>query len=185
MNPKPGDATSTAPTLPGTAEELLPLVYEELRRIAAQRMTRERPEHRLQATALVHEAWIRLHGDGDGQWNDRSRISPRPRSQCGHCFDGDTLAASHRPHDRLTTRVSRLFAQGAVELRTGQRPWQRVESGLFAKSGSSCWSLPDTSSARILTIQLSGADFGYVPGPGNPRGLTVPAGSRRRWGRRH
>lgn len=44
------------------AEDLLPLVYEELRRLAAHRMSNERPGHTLQATALVHEAWIRLSG---------------------------------------------------------------------------------------------------------------------------
>ncbi len=74
MNPAPGDSSSTAPPLPATAEELLPLVYEELRRMAAQRMARESPGQTLQATALVHEAWIRLHGDGDGQWNDRAHF---------------------------------------------------------------------------------------------------------------
>ena len=44
------------------AEDLLPLVYEELRRLAAHRMSNERPGHTLQATALVHAAWIRLSG---------------------------------------------------------------------------------------------------------------------------
>ena len=42
------------------SEQLLPLVYEELRRLAAQRMTQENPGQTLQATALVHEAYIRL-----------------------------------------------------------------------------------------------------------------------------
>ena len=43
---------------PAVAEELLPLVYDELRRLAAARMAGERADHTLQATALVHEAWI-------------------------------------------------------------------------------------------------------------------------------
>jgi DNA-directed RNA polymerase specialized sigma24 family protein len=43
-------------------EELLPLVYDELRRLAAARMARETPGQTLQATALVHEAWLRLIG---------------------------------------------------------------------------------------------------------------------------
>ncbi|HRT58277.1 MAG TPA: sigma-70 family RNA polymerase sigma factor [Candidatus Paceibacterota bacterium] len=42
------------------AEELLPIVYEELRRLAAQKLSREKPGQTLQATALVHEAWLRL-----------------------------------------------------------------------------------------------------------------------------
>ncbi len=45
---------------PAAAEQLLPLVYEELRRLAAQRLTREMPGQTLQATALVHEAYLRL-----------------------------------------------------------------------------------------------------------------------------
>ena len=47
---------------PKTAEELMPLVYEELRRLAAARMAMESPDHTLQPTALVHEAWLRLMG---------------------------------------------------------------------------------------------------------------------------
>jgi len=49
---------------PKAADALLPLVYQELRKLAAQKMARGRPAHTLQATALVHEAWLRL-GNGD------------------------------------------------------------------------------------------------------------------------
>jgi RNA polymerase sigma factor (TIGR02999 family) len=45
------------------AGDLLPLVYDELRRLAARKMASERPGHTLQPTALVHEAWMRLVGD--------------------------------------------------------------------------------------------------------------------------
>ena len=56
-----------------SADELLPLVYDELRQLASARMSGEREGHTLQATALVHEAWIKLVGpDGEAlQWNDR------------------------------------------------------------------------------------------------------------------
>src|SRR6516162_7979228 len=51
------------------AEQLLPLVYDELRRLAAQRLAREIPGQTLQATALVHEAYLRLVGhDPDHRW---------------------------------------------------------------------------------------------------------------------
>jgi RNA polymerase sigma factor (TIGR02999 family) len=54
------------------AEELLPLVYAELRALAARNMRRERPDHTLQATALVHEAYLRLVGArGSVQWEGR------------------------------------------------------------------------------------------------------------------
>ncbi|HYC70915.1 MAG TPA: ECF-type sigma factor [Opitutaceae bacterium] len=56
------------------AEELLPLVYEELRRHAARRMARERPGQTLQPTALVHEAWLRLFAPGDRPWRNRAHF---------------------------------------------------------------------------------------------------------------
>jgi hypothetical protein len=49
---------------PRAAEDLLPLVYDELRRLAEQRLGREGPGQTLQATALVHEAYMRLVGNG-------------------------------------------------------------------------------------------------------------------------
>jgi RNA polymerase sigma factor (TIGR02999 family) len=55
---------------PAALDKLLPLVYDELRRLAEQYMRRERPDHTLQATALVHEAYLRLVG-ADVQFQDR------------------------------------------------------------------------------------------------------------------
>jgi RNA polymerase sigma factor (TIGR02999 family) len=59
---------------PTAAEQLLPLVYEELRRLAAQKMARESPGHTLQPTALVHEAWLRLTGNSNQKWDGRSHF---------------------------------------------------------------------------------------------------------------
>ena len=56
------------------AEQLLPLVYEELRRLAAHKMANEAPGHTLQPTALVHEAWLRLVGDENRNWNGRAHF---------------------------------------------------------------------------------------------------------------
>jgi RNA polymerase sigma factor (TIGR02999 family) len=57
---------------PQAAERLLPLVYAELRKLAAQRLAREKPGQTLQATALVHEAYVRLVDDERAQhWNSR------------------------------------------------------------------------------------------------------------------
>jgi RNA polymerase sigma factor (TIGR02999 family) len=55
-------------------EELLPLVYNELRRLAALRMSQEAAGQTLQATALVHEAWLRMIGDGDRTWQNRAHF---------------------------------------------------------------------------------------------------------------
>ena len=61
---------------PHAAEQLLPLVYDELRKLAAEKVAQERPSQTLQATALVHEAYLRLvdvekvqHWDSRGLWN--------------------------------------------------------------------------------------------------------------------
>src|SRR5512136_2306975 len=55
-------------------DELLPLVYEELRLLAAQRLSHEAPGQTLQATALVHEAYLRLVGDEPQSWNSRGHF---------------------------------------------------------------------------------------------------------------
>ena len=56
------------------AERLLPLVYTELRQLAAARMAREAPGHTLQPTALVHETWLRLGGDQAPAWRSRAHF---------------------------------------------------------------------------------------------------------------
>ena len=56
------------------AEKLLPLVYEELRRLATQRLSCEKPGQTLQATALVHEAYLRLVGSQDPGWQNRGHF---------------------------------------------------------------------------------------------------------------
>lgn len=59
---------------PKAAEQLLPLVYEELRKLAAARMAQEAPGQTLQATALVHEAWLKLAGSNRQQWRGRAHF---------------------------------------------------------------------------------------------------------------
>src|SRR5262245_18476218 len=60
---------------PRASEELLPLVYDELRKLAAQKLAHEKPGQTLQATALVHEAYLRLVGAGEGPgWESRGHF---------------------------------------------------------------------------------------------------------------
>ncbi len=60
---------------PHAAAQLLPLVYDELRGLAAQRLAQEKPGHTLEPTALVHEAYIRPVGDGSGlHWDHRGHF---------------------------------------------------------------------------------------------------------------
>lgn len=78
------------------AEELLPLVYEDLRRMAAMRMANEAEGQTLQPTALVHEAWLRMFGNGDRRWENR-----------GHFF-GEAVEAMRRILIERARRKSRL-----------------------------------------------------------------------------
>jgi RNA polymerase sigma factor (TIGR02999 family) len=66
---------------PGATDRLLPLVYDELRRLAAQKLAREKTGHTLQATALVHEAYVRLLGSGEAAAGGEPRWDSR-----GHFF---------------------------------------------------------------------------------------------------
>ena len=60
---------------PSAASQLLPLVYDELRTLAAQKLAHEKPGQTLSATALVHEAYLRLVGPGEeSQWNSRGHF---------------------------------------------------------------------------------------------------------------
>ena len=59
---------------PKAADQLLPLIYNELRRLAAQKMAAEKPGQTLQATALVHEAWLRLRASTDQEWRGREHF---------------------------------------------------------------------------------------------------------------
>lgn len=103
---------------PEAAEKLLPLVYDELRKLAAQRLTQEKPGQTLQATALVHDAYLRLVGTHDAQkWDGRGhffaaaaeamrRILVENARRKGRVkrggdlarqFDGQDIAAPERP----------------------------------------------------------------------------------------
>ena len=59
---------------PQAADQLLPLVYQELRRLAAHKMASESPGQTLQPTALVHEAWLKLVGQENRKWQDRNHF---------------------------------------------------------------------------------------------------------------
>jgi len=86
----------------GASEQLLPLVYDELRRLAAQWLARERPGQTLQATALVHEAYVRLVAAEDPQsWNSR-----------GHFFGAAAEAMRRILIDRARRKQSRKHGGG-------------------------------------------------------------------------
>ena len=71
MNDIPLVLHAVAESDPASAEKFLPLVYDELRRLAAYRMAQQPSDHTLQPTALVHEAFLRLVGNPERTWADR------------------------------------------------------------------------------------------------------------------
>ncbi len=83
-------------------DELLPLVYGELRRLAAARMARESPGQTLQPTALVHEAWVRINGNGGRRWQNRAH------------FFGEASEAMRRILIENARRKSRLKRGGGL-----------------------------------------------------------------------
>jgi RNA polymerase sigma factor (TIGR02999 family) len=96
---------------PRAAEALLPLVYDELRALAERRLAREPAGATLQATALVHEAWLRLVGDGGagGDWNSR-----------GHFFGAAAQAMRRILVERARARTT--AKRGGAALRVPLEP---------------------------------------------------------------
>jgi RNA polymerase sigma factor (TIGR02999 family) len=104
---------------PQAAEQLLPLVYNELRKLAAHKMVQEKPGQTLDATALVHEAYLRLLGaDADQPWNSRGHffaaaaeamrriLIDNARRKQGLCRGGGLHRRELTDEDLLATPVS-------------------------------------------------------------------------------
>jgi DNA-directed RNA polymerase specialized sigma24 family protein len=102
--------------------ELLPLVYAELRRLAAHKMAHEAAGHTLQPTALVHEAWLRLGGDAQPQWQNRA-----------HFFAAAAAIVKVRFFTGITVEEAGL-ALGVTE-RTARRYWRFARAWLHDRLG--------------------------------------------------
>ena len=122
---------------PQAAEQLLPLVYDELRKLAARRLAQEKPGQTLQATALVHEAYLRLVGaDQAAGWDGR-----------GHFF-----AAAAEAMRRILVENARRKRPAQARRRTG-RGWTRRRRDRRRRApDETCW--PSTR----RSTQLAAAD---------------------------
>jgi RNA polymerase sigma factor (TIGR02999 family) len=109
MGESPGQVTQILEAIGAgdkqAADELLPLVYEELRRLAAAKMAQQPPGQTLQATALVHEAWLRLVGSGRQHWESRR-----------HFFSAAAEAMRHILVDRARKRQAERHGGGQERL---------------------------------------------------------------------
>jgi RNA polymerase sigma factor (sigma-70 family) len=130
---------------PRAAEGLLPLVYDELRKLAAQRLAQERPGQTLDATALVHEAYLRLVASGgrepaDGeasdspcpQQGDSARRSPRPEFDSRGHFFAAAAEAMRRILVENARRKKRLRHGGGLQ----QRPLDGNEPAVAPPVGA-------------------------------------------------
>jgi len=132
----------------GAAEKLLPLVYEDLRRLATARMANEMSGQTLQPTALVHEAWLRLVTDEDRTWQNRAH------------FFGAAAEAMRRILIEKARRKSRLKRGGGqaqlnideLEL-AGTTPDDKV---LLINEALECLEALDSEAARVVVLKFFG-----------------------------
>jgi RNA polymerase sigma factor (TIGR02999 family) len=128
--------------------ELLPLVYDELRRLAAARMAQEAAGQTLQATALVHEAWLRLVSDGERTWQNRAH------------FFGAAAEAMRRiliERARRKSRLKRGGGQAAVDIEelelAATTPDERV---LLINEALEQFQAKDPERARVVVMKFFG-----------------------------
>ena len=118
---------------PKAAEQLLPLVYEELRKLAAAKMAQEKPGQTLQATALVHEAYLRLVDVDSAELGTAAVISsPPPPRPCGGSSSTRPGASSDRSTAAIASRRPRRRGSPPIRCRTticwrSTRRWQAGE----------------------------------------------------------
>lgn len=105
---------------PQAADELLPLVYEELRKLAAARMARENPGQTLQATALVHEAWLRLGGDDQPEWQNRAHFFAAAAEAMRRILIDNARRKNYRRHGGGVERVNIEGLELAAQMDDGQ-----------------------------------------------------------------
>jgi RNA polymerase sigma factor (TIGR02999 family) len=158
-----------------TAEALLPLVYEELRRLAAQKLSQEKPGQTLQATALVHEAWLRLAGPsrrvGEPKWegarhffsaaaeamrrilieNARHKARVRHGGGCDRVHLDEVEIASPLPDGELLALHEALDRLAALDPRAAELVKLRFFAGLTQQQA-----------ADLLGLSRSTADRAWV-----------------------
>lgn len=128
--------------------ELLPLVYDELRNLARQRMSQDAAGQTLQPTALVHEAWLKLSGDEERSWSDRA-----------HFFRAAAQAMRHILVDRARAKASLKRGGGSG---TADIQWIEVADAslddriLLVDEVMSRLETTDPESARVSSLKFFG-----------------------------
>lgn len=160
---------------PQATAELLPLVYDELRKLAAQRLSQEKPGQTLQATALVHEAYLRLVGlaGADQPWNSRGHFFAaaaeamrrilidgarrKLRAKHGgqlHRVDLDSqLQVSAQPDDNLLALDEAIERLTAIEPEAGEVVKLRYFAGL---------TIEETALALNISVRTANRHWAYA-----------------------
>jgi RNA polymerase sigma factor (TIGR02999 family) len=123
------------------SEELLPLVYEELRKLAAHRLSSEAPGQTLQATALVHEAWMRLTEGADTGFENR-----------GHFF-----AAAAEAIRRIL--IERARKRNALKRGEGRRPLNLEQANVAMETDSDTLLVVDEALQRLESEHAAAAEL--------------------------
>ena len=172
INSQPGDSSSTPPSLPGTAEELLPLVYGELRRLAASRMALESPGMTIQATALVHEAWLRLEREQKKGWENRAqffaaaaeamrrilieqarrRVAEKRGAGTGHDPLTDSIIEITASNEEIFAVHEALDALAAEDPQAADLVKLRFFAGMGMQEAATALDLPLRSAERLWTF---------------------------------
>lgn len=155
------------------AEALLPLVYQELRKLAAAKMNRESASHTLQPTALVHEAWLRLGGERQPNWQNRAHffgaaaeamrriLIDRARKRRAQRHGGgqvraaaeemDRVAALDRNDDQLLALHEALETFAVAEPQKAELVKLRYFAGLTLAEAAAAMDIPEGTAKRWWT----------------------------------
>lgn len=152
------------------AEQLLPLVYDELRHLAATKLAREAPGQTLQPTALVHEAWLRLIGSGHDHWNGR-----------GHFFGAAAEAMRRILIDRARKRHRERHGHGLVRLDISQLDLAiTTDDALLLQVNEALEKLQAESPERAQLVKLRFFTGLSIPEAATAMGI-APATANRYW----
>jgi RNA polymerase sigma factor (TIGR02999 family) len=132
---------------PHAAEQLLPLVYEELRKLAVHKMAQEKAGQTLQATALVHEAYVRLVGTGEDQrWDNRGHFFAAAAEAMRRILVDSALRKKTHKHGGARQRVELPDVEIAFD--STLEGWMQLDEALTALIQE------DPSAAEIAKLRL-------------------------------
>jgi RNA polymerase sigma factor (TIGR02999 family) len=184
---------------PRAADQLLPLVYDELRKLAAARLAREKPGQTLQATALVHEAYLRLVGGDDSKpWNGRGHFfgaaaeamrrilveNARRKARVRHGgglrrvdIDAGCSLAEPPPDDDLLALDAALDRLAALDPRRAELVKLRFFAGLTMPEAAAALNISTATAERYWAFARTWlfAEIGGEPPPGPRPKKSYPA----------